>query len=325
MATLNITAGIAAGPAALSATTRALLLLAGPTNVRAGEVGRRHAVVEWDPPADFGMEILAWQVSLDAGATWTTIPASEPEYRFDGLEPGATYEVVVRGRNANGNGHSSAPFSLQTVPLAIPSAPRDLRAVTTGRYSADLSYAVPDDLGGADLLRYEFQVQDELNIWSDWEETDGPVLSHRVRGLGRGHTYGFRVRAVNPAGAGAQSAAVKARIDPIPPILTRRGVGRLALQNLDRQSLIVRAGGVDCRLSVWWQPLDSGWYATLEVPVNTVVVRSRRLVAGAGLLDRLPDILDGGNFTLFGFAVQEDPGRDAWEVPTHGLFWVPSG
>ena len=78
-------------------------------------------------------------------------------------------------------------------------------------------------------------------------------------------------------------------------------------------------------INIWWQPSDLSWWGSIEVPVNTPAVQSRRLALNAGLLDRITDVLPGnlvmrelGNAGL-------EPGRNAWSRPTHGLFWEPKG
>ena len=96
---------------------------------------------------------------------------------------------------------------------------------------------------------------------------NGPALRWRVRGLAFHHRYGFRVRAVNSAGTGPQTPLVYAM--PIRPAVVAVPPGqRIPLLDLDRQSLIVRLAGQDCRIRVWWQPSDLAWYGGLEVPVE---------------------------------------------------------
>ena len=70
---------------------------------------------------------------------------------------------------------------------------------------------------------------------------------------------------------------------------------RIPLLDLDRQSMIVRLGGMDCRIAgVVSAERLCAWYAALESPTNSpAIISGRRLVVGAGLLDRLPDVLPG--------------------------------
>ena len=94
----------------------------------------------------------------------------------------------------------------------------------------------------------------------------------------------------------------------------------IPLVDLPRQSLIIRLNEIDCGITVWWQPSDSSWWAGLEVPVGTPAVRSRRLALNAGILDRIDGILPG-NIVCRGLGTEEEPGRNAWRVPTHALRW----
>ena len=95
----------------------------------------------------------------------------------------------------------------------------------------------------------------------------------------------------------------------------------IPLIDADRQSVIVRLAGVECRVSVWWQPSDSSWWGALEVPVNTPVVRSRRLAVDTGLLDRIPGKLPGNVVMRDLSAPAEEAGRNAFASGTHALVW----
>ena len=105
----------------------------------------------------------------------------------------------------------------------------------------------------------------------------------------------------------------------------------IPLLDADRQSLIVRLDGSDCRIRVWWQPSDDngdgtmgGWWGSLEVPTNTPVVTGRRLSLNAGLLDRVDGIL-GGNLVMRDLGgVGAEPTRSAFAQGTHALRWEPS-
>ena len=72
----------------------------------------------------------------------------------------------------------------------------------------------------------------------------------------------------------------------------------------------------------------AAWYAALEVPTNTPVISGRRLVVGAGLLDRLPDVLPGNIVcrALDEDSGRVDPARDAWQRQTHtDSYYEPVG
>lgn len=93
------------------------------------------------------------------------------------------------------------------------------------------------------------------------------------------------------------------------------------LINTDRQSLIVRLEGVDCRLHVWWQPDDASWYSDLEVPVGNAVVLGRRLALNAGLLNGRVSLLAGDLEVRSLDARENDPGPSPWGT-THVLVHV---
>ena len=96
-----------------------------------------------------------------------------------------------------------------------------------------------------------------------------PLLRGACAGFAFWHRYGFRVRAVNAAGAGAQTPVVYSVPRPAMPRMTEVAGQRIPLLDEDRQSIIVTIGERDCRISVWWQPSDQAWYGSLEVPTNT--------------------------------------------------------
>ena len=95
----------------------------------------------------------------------------------------------------------------------------------------------------------------------------------------------------------------------------------IPLIDADRQSLVVRLDNQDCRISVWWHPSDQSWWGSVEVPVNTPIVQSRRLGTGIGLLDRLEGKVSGNIVCRSSVAIKDEPRRDAWGTKTHLLYW----
>ena len=206
--------------------------------------------------------------------------------------------------------------------VAPPTAPLFPRAATPGGTFIDLSWEPPESDGHSPIARYEICVVTPDGTTQPFEPTDGPVRTWRIRGLALNHTYRFRVRAVNSAGAGIPSGLISAT--PIALAVFEPPPGPLIpLIDTLRQSLIVRLDGVECRVHVWWQPTDQAWYASLEAPVNTYVARGRRLVVNGGLLDRVAGVV-AGNVVCRAIGADDsslDPGRDAWARNTHGLIW----
>ena len=104
----------------------------------------------------------------------------------------------------------------------------------------------------------------------------------------------------------------------------------IPLGDHDRQSLIVRLDGRDCRIRVWWSVADDpgdgtmgGWWGSVEVPTNTPAVSGRRLSLNAGLLDRIDGILAGNLVMRDLGGAGVEPGRGAFRTGTHALRWEP--
>ena len=85
-----------------------------------------------------------------------------------------------------------------------------------------------------------------------------------------------------------------------------------------RQSLVVTLGGQEVKLTVWWQPSDGHWYGTLEVPPGVPVVKGRRLVLDAPMVDS-PSVGFRGEIYLRRLLDSDaEPGNEAWDS-THAL------
>ena len=85
-----------------------------------------------------------------------------------------------------------------------------------------------------------------------------------------------------------------------------------------RQSLVVTLGGQEVKLTVWWQPSDGHWYGTLEVPPGVPVVKGRRLVLDAPMIDSPSVDFEGEIFLRRLLDTNDEPGNDAWDS-THTL------
>ena len=283
--------------------------------------GHETLTFRWTQPGLGTGVLLGYEYRLGSG-TWRPTQSTATEYTIQGLDPGTQYPVSIRAVTTVGSGSGSAQVVATTLALSTASAVLFPRSETTGETSLDLFWTVPEDDGGSDIIDYEICIIDEGGTVTPFGSTGGTETRHRVRGLGIGHRYGFRLRAITMAGAGDHTSifyGVPARPSTrlIPP------GQRLPLIDVDRQSLIVRLANKDCRIHIWWQPSDSSWWGSLEVPVNNPVVQSRRLPLNSGLLDRISDVLPG-NLTMRELGDSgAEPQRDAWRRPTHGLVWEP--
>ena len=89
-----------------------------------------------------------------------------------------------------------------------------------------------------------------------------------------------------------------------------------------RQALEFRVGSNAIKLSIWWQPSDRSWHASVESPVGAPVVTGRRIVLDSGLLASTPHSLPGDIYCrLHEHDIPNvEPLLGAWGV-THHLVW----
>ena len=298
-----------------------------PTNIQVSQVGLTTALLTWDAPQTTGSgPVTDYEIQIDAGA-WVSTGTSGASHLLVGLRAGTSYQIKVRAVNVEGAGQATPATTFATITPTPPALPRFLIVEPTGQTAIDLFLTKPLSDGGSEITHYQVCVILEDGSIEPFESTDDASTSWRVRGLAFGHRYGFRVRAVNSVGVGVASELMQtavSRVTVAPVIVTPNGQ-LVPLIDTSRQSLILRLADQDCRVRVWWQPSDLSWWGSIEVPVNTPAVQSRRLALDAGILDRITDVLPGnlvmrelGNAGL-------EPDRNAWSRPTHGLFWEPRG
>ena len=292
-----------------------MLILSGHTTLR----------IMWLQPGLGTGILLTYEYELNGSGVWVSTMSAATDFTITGLSPDTAYSISVRAVTNVGRGPGSATLAARTLATVAPTVPQFVRADAPGGPFIDLTWNLPTDDGGAVIARYDVLVTGPDGVAFPVESTGTTATNYRVRGLRLFQRYGFQVRAVNSVGNGPYTDIIYAI-----PVGAEVGVAssgqRIPLLDLDRQSMIVRLGGMDCRIQVWFQPSDSAWYAALEVPTNTPIISGRRLVVGAGLLDRLPDVLPGNIVcrALDDDSGRVDPARDAWQRQTHGLVFEPA-
>ena len=263
--------------------------------------------------------------TLASTATAHRVDAGGATWSFAVAEPTVTHtrRAAVSHRVAAGGASWAFAVSEPTVRHGSDfPAPRFLVAVVPGGLAVDLSWSPPS---GAGADRYRVVVVDPDGTAQAAEDTDGPALGWRIRGLAIGHRYGFRVHAVSAANRISVASETVYAVPVRSGRTTAPPPGQpIPLNDVDRQSLIVRLAGRDCRIRVWWQPSDASWWASLEVPANTPAIQSRRLALNSGILDRVTGVLPGNLVCRSLGGIGTDPARDAWREPTHALVWEPA-
>ena len=184
--------------------------------------GNGKVTLSWNVPGDGGEPITRYDYSTDGGNSWrstggTTIPyvvtrtsAATPV----NLVNGTTYSFRIRAVNSVGNGTPSAALAATPRAPRVPAAPTSFTAtagITLGGFDeVVLSWTAPVVGDDETITDYEYSSDDGAtwrstgSISTSYNATQTSAASPTDFILGR--SYIFRVRAVNGAGRGAQSA-----------------------------------------------------------------------------------------------------------------------
>lgn len=183
----------------------------GPVEV--SNVTKEGCVLSWQPPEDDGgLEITNYVVEKRdlQSNTWTPVSAFVPGTTVivSKLTEGHHYEFRIMAENANGRSDplNSVSSVLAKAPFGNPGKP-DRPVVTNHDVDhIDIEWEPPSDNGGNSISHYDVERKDLKS--GRWIKVNNePVkgtnfVDDRVL---EGHTYEYRVRAVNKAGQGPPS------------------------------------------------------------------------------------------------------------------------
>ena len=183
--------------------------------------GDAQVALSWTAPSNGGSAITRYEYSADDGATWRMTGGTATEYDVTqtsaatpvNLANGTSYTFRVRAVNDIGAGPQSASVSATPRPPSAPSAPTGVRA-TSGRGQVALSWTAPSVEHDETITDYHYSSDNGTT----WRSTGSTATSYTATqtsaatpaNLTLGTSYTFRVRAVNDAGNGAQSASATA-------------------------------------------------------------------------------------------------------------------
>src|SRR5437879_3313675 len=194
-----------------------------PTNLSATAVSSSQINLIWTAPANNGgSPITGYMIerSTDGGATWSTIVpntgTAATTYSNTGLSPSTTYTYRVSAINGIGTSSPSNTASATTsgVSATPPSAPQNLQA-TGGTSSVTLSWQAPGNNGGSPITNYKIYRSSSSGT-EGFLTTVGNVTSYTDSGLASGHTYFYKITAVNAIGTSHQSNEASATTFNIP-------------------------------------------------------------------------------------------------------------
>ena len=292
------------------------------SNIRVVEAGWNNAIVEWaQPSADIPITAYQYRVKLASESNWgETLEQSGQTVRLAGLTSGVTYDFQARALSGPTPG-AWVLLKIATRPPLAPTRPTAFSATPSGPTGVRLRWLPPTVLNGDPIRSYVVAILDNRNVPLFSDTVSGTTTVHTVHGLLKYTRYGFHVTAVNRGGNSPSTDILTATPGPVFQPANITGVV-LPLLAADRQSFIARLNNTDIRLEMYWQPSDNSWYADLEVPVNTPVVTGKRLALNTGLLDRRPEILEGGNIVCRSLQAESDePVYTSFAQPTHALVW----
>jgi len=159
--------------------------------------------------ANGGAAITNYQYQVGTGA-WTALSPADAvsPVTIPGLVNGTAYSIKLRAVNSAGFGATSAAVTV--TPRKVPDAPTRLVATPADR-SATISFTAGAN-GGSAITNYQYQVG--TGAWTALSPAvaTSPVT---IPSLVNGTTYSIKLRAVNAAGFGAESAPVS--VVPLAP------------------------------------------------------------------------------------------------------------
>ncbi len=178
-----------------------------PTGLTATPKSDGTIALSWTAPGT-NLWYYVYQQDVTAGGNWQKLPLpiTEGTTMTAGLlTQGHSYQFKVTAINSGGEGQAS-DVATATCHYAPPPAPTNLRGVSAGDGSIDLTWDAP----GANLYYWLYErdvTAGETTFTKSAYPTDQTSASWGS--LRDGHTYEFRVTAQNPGGEGSPSNTVQ--------------------------------------------------------------------------------------------------------------------
>ena len=195
--------------------------------------GDGQVALAWSDPDD--PTISGWQYAIrttDGFGAWMDIPGSDAmttAYTATGLENGVRHVFKLRAVNEHGGGAESGEVA--ATPVAVPVKPTGFTA-TPGDGRVLLQWTDPDDVTITGW-QYALKTTGSYGNWADISGSGAGTTAHTVTGLDNGTAHGFKLRAVNASGGGAESDEVTATPIAVPAkptgLTATPGDGRVAL------------------------------------------------------------------------------------------------
>jgi hypothetical protein len=178
--------------------------------------GPASAVISWQAPSSGTFPITRYRATASPGAARCLAVAPATTCTITGLTNGATYSVDVQALTGAGWGTVA---NTTVTPAAAPGAPAAPSGVA-GNGEATVTWASPDDTGGANLTGYVVQMATSptgtFAAATGACASPGLATSCVASSLTNGTMYYFRVAGVNDVGTGTASS-VSGAVTPVAP------------------------------------------------------------------------------------------------------------
>ena len=200
--TFRVRAESTVGPSANSKETNEVTPFGkpgAPAKVTA-KAGNHQAKVTWTPAKPNGKAVSSYVVTRFPGGVKKRVDGSARSTVFKKLKNGHAYHFTVAGVNAAGRGKATA--SKNVTPAGVPTKVTGVSA-KGGNNSAVVKWSAAKPNGSA-IAHYKIVSSDGQH-----RVVGGKALRVKMTFLKAGHSYKFRVRAVNKAGDGPWSAWTK--------------------------------------------------------------------------------------------------------------------
>ena len=161
--------------------------------------------LQWSDPGN--ATITGWQYAqktTDGYGAWTDIPdsrATTTAHTVTRLDNGTAHRFKLRAVNASGAGAESDEVA--ATPVVVPAKPTGFTA-TPGDGRVALAW---DDPGNATITgwQYRYDAGSGYGEWADIPGSGAATTGYTVTGLDNGTAHGFKLRALNASGNGAES------------------------------------------------------------------------------------------------------------------------
>ena len=209
----------------------------GPLDVK--DVHKEGCKLSWKKPKDDGglpLEgYLVEKMDTDSGL-WVPVGKTKgTNMDVNGLVPGKEYKFRVSA--VNKEGESEPLETLKPIiaknPFDEPGQPGKPQVTDWDKDHADLQWEPPKEDGGAPVEKYIIEKRDKHGDWEKAAEVPGGANSATVEDLIEGHSYEFRVKAVNKAGPGEPSEPsdmIVAKPRRLPPKIDRTNLQKIKLK-----------------------------------------------------------------------------------------------